>query len=56
MWDPRGADVAQCGHVAVPREPTQTHARAYVARSISPAKLIWPTGVVILGDKIGGVY
>ena len=26
VLDPRGADVAQHGHVAVPREPTQTHA------------------------------
>ena len=48
--------MAQRRHVAAPRELTQTHTGAYVARGIIRSKIIRPTGVVGLGDSIGGVY
>ena len=38
------ADVARCGHVANPREPTQNHVDAYVALS--------ETGCVCVGPRV----
>ena len=47
--------MAPRGHVATPREPTQTHMGAYMARSINRAKLIGPIGVVGPRERMGGV-
>ena len=52
--DPRGADVAQRGHVAAPCELTQTHASSHMAQWINRAKSIGPTGIVGLRVKLRG--
>ena len=56
MRGTRKADVALCGHMAEPREPTWTHMDAYVGRRGSCAMCVWAHGYSGLTEGIGGAY
>ena len=48
--------MARGGYVAEPREPTRTHAGAYVTQRINRANHIGPMGIVGPGVRIRGAY